>query len=172
MSKLFDFKNDIPLGIQYGDYDSRIISSSQEWKNYYATDGKLNSSTSWCPGSSDKNNHPWIQVNLSEDKYMTSVTLQGRKDKGFGNQFVTKFRILYSKDEKNFEHLEEFEGLSDVDQTIKRWFTIPIKCIAIRLQVLEYSCYPSLRFEFGYVPDYLIENKLKELYNSSESSKI
>ena len=146
MSKLFDFKNDIPLGIQYGDYDSRIISSSQEWKNYYATDGKLNSSTSWCPGSSDKNNHPWIQVNLSEDKYMTSVTLQGRKDKGSENQFVTKFRILYSKDGKNFEHLEEFEGLSDVDQTIKRWFTIPIKCIAIRLQVLEYNCYPSLRF--------------------------
>ena len=164
MSKLFDFKNDIPLGIQYGDYDSRIISSSQEWKNYYATDGKLNSSTSWCPGSSDKNNHPWIQVNLSEDKYMTSVTLQGRKDKGSGNQFVTKFRILYSKDGKNFEHLEEFEGLSDVDQTIKRWFTIPIKCIAIRLQVLEYNVHPSLRFEFGYVPDYMMETKIKEKY--------
>ena len=32
MSKLFDFNNDIPLGIQYGDYDSRLISSSQEFK--------------------------------------------------------------------------------------------------------------------------------------------
>ena len=167
MSKLFDFNNDVPLGIQYGDYDSRLISSSQEFKNYYASNGKLNSPTAWCPAISDKNNHPWIQVSLSEEKFITSVTLQGRKDKAYGNQFVTKFRILYSKDGKNFQHLEEFEGLSDVDQTIKRWFTIPIKCIAIRLQVLEYNCYPSLRFELGYAPDYLIETKVKEKHNNN-----
>ena len=169
MSKFFDFKEDIPLGIQYGDYDSKIISSSQQWENYYAINGKLNSSTSWCPSEKDKNNHPWIQVSFLEDKYMTSVTLQGRKDKGSGNQYVTKFRVLYSKDGKNFEHLEEFEGLSDVDQTIKRWFSIPIKCIAIRLQVLEYNIHPSLRFEFGYIPDYLIENKIIEKKNLIES---
>ena len=95
MSKLFDFKEDIPLGIQYGDYDSKIISSSQEYENYYAINGKLNSSTSWFPSEKDKNNHPWIQVSFLEDKYMTSVTLQGRKDKTYGNQYVTKFRILY-----------------------------------------------------------------------------
>jgi len=167
MSKLFDFNNDIPLGIQYGDYDSRIISSSQEFKNYYASDGKLNSPTAWCPAKSDKDKHPWIQVNLSEEKFITSVTLQGRKDKTYGNQFVTKFRILYSKDGKNFQHLEEFEGLSDVDQTIKRWFTIPIKCIAIRLQVLQYYGWPSLRFELGYAPDYLIDTKIKEKLGNS-----
>ena len=168
MSKLFDFKEDIPLGIQYGDYDSKIISSSQQWENYYAINGKLNSSTSWCPSEKDKNNHPWIQVSFLEDKYMTSVTLQGRKDKGSG-QYVTKVRVLYSKDGKNFEHLEEFEGLSDVDQTIKRWFTYPIKCIAIRLQALEYNVHPSLRFEFGYVPDYIMEAKIKEIKNKNET---
>ena len=95
---------------------------------------------------------------------MTSVTLQARNDKTYGNQFVTKFRILYSKDGENFEHLEEFKGLSELDQAIKRWFTIPIKCIAIRLEVLEYSCYPSLRFEFGYVPDYLMEATIREIH--------
>ena len=98
---------------------------------------------------------------------MTSVTLQGRKDKVSGNQYVTKFRILYSKDGKNFQHLEEFEGLSDVDQTIKRWITIPIKCIAIRLQVLQYYGWPSLRFELGYAPDYLIDTKIKEKLGNS-----
>ena len=41
MTKLFDFKTDIPLGIQYGDYDSKIVSSSQQWEKYYAIDGKL-----------------------------------------------------------------------------------------------------------------------------------
>ena len=160
MAKLFNFKTDIPLGIQYGDYDSKIVASSQQWEKYYAKDGKLNSPTSWCPAEADKNNHPWIQVSFPEEKYMTSVTLQGRKD--YGNQYVTKFRILYSKDGQNFEHLEEFKGLNDVDQTVKYWFSIPIKCIAIRLQVLEYNVYPSLRFEFGYVPDYIMEAKIKE----------
>ena len=164
MSKLFNFREDIPLGIQYGDYDSRIIASSQEWENYYPIYGKLNSSTAWCPSSKDKDNHPWIQVSFLEEKFMTSVTLQARNDKTYGNQFVTKFRILYSKDGENFEHLEEFKGLSELDQTIKRWFTIPIKCIAIRLEVLEYNIYPSLRFEFGYIPDYLIEAKIKEIH--------
>ena len=52
--------------------------------------------------------------------------------------------------------------MNDVDQTVKYWFSIPIKCIAIRLQVLEYSVHPSLRFEFGYVPDYIMEAKIKE----------
>ena len=102
MSKLFDFNNDIPLGIQYGDYDSRIISSSQEFKNYYASDGKLNSPTAWCPATSDKDKHPWIQVNLSEEKFITSVTLQGRKDKTYGNQFVTKIQNSLFKRWKKF----------------------------------------------------------------------
>ena len=171
MAKLFDFKTDIALGIQYGDYDSRIVASSQEWSNYYAINGKLNSSTAWCPASADKDNHPWIQVSFLEEKFMTSVTLQGRKDKGSGNQYVTKFRILYSKDGKNFEHLEEFQGLSEVDQTIKYWFGIPMKCIAIRLEVLEYNVYPSLRFEFGYVPDYIMEAKIKEKHPNYETPK-
>ena len=162
MAKLFNFKTVIPLGIQYGDYDTKIVASSQQWEKYYAIDGKLNSPTSWCPAGADKDNHPWIQVSFPEEKYMTSVTLQGRKDKISGNQYVTQFRILYSKDGQIFEHLEEFNGLNDVDQTVKYWFSIPIKCIAIRLQVLEYNVYPSLRFEFGYVPDYIMEAKIKE----------
>ena len=39
---------------------------------------------------------------------MTSVTLQGRKDIGSGFQYVTKFRILYSKDGSYFEYLAQF----------------------------------------------------------------
>ena len=54
--------------------------------------------------------------------------------------------------------------MNEVDQTVKYWFSIPIKCIAIRLQVLDYNVYPSLRFEFGYVPDYMMETKIKEKY--------
>ena len=169
MSKIFGFEEDIPLGIQYGDYDSKITASSKQWVKYYPIDGKLNSSTAWCPAEADKNNHPWIQVNLPKEKYITSITLQGRKDKKFGNQYLTKFRVLYSKDGINFEHLEEFEGLSDVDQTIKRWLSYPIKCIAIRLQALEYNVYPSLRFEVGYVPDYIMEDKIKEIKNKNEN---
>ena len=154
MLKKLNFENDIPLGIEYGDYDKNITASSQQWEKYFPIDGKLNSSTCWCPSESDKNNHPWIQVNFKNIKFITSVTLQGRKD---CDQYVTKFRILYSKDESNFEHLEKFGGLSNVNETIKRWFTIPIFCKAIRLQVLEFKNHPSLRFELGYFPDYFAQ---------------
>ena len=162
---MFDFKYDIPLGIEYGDYDDQIIGSSQQWSGYYPVNGKLNSSTAWCPSSDDKDKHPWIQVNLKEEKFMTSVTLQGRKD---ANQYVTKFRVLYSKDGKIFEHLEEFMGLTNVTQTQKYWFNIPVFCKAIKLQVLEYSGHPSLRFEFGYIPNYLVNKKIVYL-NSNET---
>ena len=116
---IFNFNNDIPLGIEFGDYDSQIISSSQQWTGYYAINGKLNSSTSWCPSESDKDKHPWIQVNLNNEKFMTSVTIQGRKDTGHGEQYVTKFRVLYSRDGKNFEHLEQFDGLTSINETVK-----------------------------------------------------
>ena len=171
MSRIFDLNNDISLGIEYGDYDNEITSSSQEWEGYYAKDGKLNSSTSWCPANKDKDNHPWIQVNLKEEKFMTSVTLQGRKDTNNGFQYVTKFRVLYSKDGTNFEHLETFQGLTNVNETVKRWFTIPVFCKAIRIQVLEYNIHPSLRFDFGYIPDYLIPIKLKEFNSNNETQK-
>ena len=159
---IFNFNNDIPLGIEFGDYDSQIISSSQEWTGYYAINGKLNSSTSWCPSGSDKDKHPWIQVNLNNEKFMTSVTIQGRKDTGSGEQYVTKFRVLYSRDGKNFEHLEQFDGLTSINETVKRWFNFPILCKSIRIEILEYHIYPSIRFEFGYIPDYIIKAKLNE----------
>ena len=96
---------------------------------------------------------------------MTSVTLQGRVDSNF-NQYVTKFRVLYSKDEINFEHLETFPGLTNNKETKKYWFSVPIFCKSIRIQVLEYYDHPSLRFEFGYLPDYIIKGKLIESKNN------
>ena len=158
---IFNFNYDIPLGIEFGDYDSQITASSQQWEGYYPINGKLNSSTCWCPSNSDKDNHPWIQVNLKNEKYMTSVTIQGRKD-GSDPQFVTKFRILYSIDGNNFEHLEQFDGLTTNNETVKRWFRFPILCKSIKIQILEYKNHPFIRFEFGYIPDYIIKAKLYE----------
>ena len=163
MLKKWNLENDISLGIEYGDYDKNITASSQQWEKYFPIDAKLNSPTSWCPSSVDKDNHPWIQVNFKDVKFITSITLQGRKD---ADQYVTKFRILYSKDGSFFEHLEQFPGLSSVNETIKRWFTIPVYCKAIRLQALEYNNHPSLRFELGYIPDYLAQIMIKNFKNN------
>ena len=170
MLKKLNFENDIPLGIEYGDYDKNITASSQQWEKYFPIDAKLNSPTSWCPSSADKDTHPWIQVNFKDVKFITSVTLQGRKDTGSGLQYVTEFRILYSKDGSYFEHLEQFPGLSNVNETIKRWFTIPVPCKAIRLQVLKYNIHPSLRFELGYIPDYLAKIMI-ENFKMNETPK-
>ena len=91
------------LGIQYGDFDDRIKASSKYDTNHSVKGCKLNKimgnghSSAWCADSSDKN--AWIEVNLGGSHLITGVSIQGRGD---ANQYVTKFRVLYSNDGINF----------------------------------------------------------------------
>ena len=147
---------DYLVGISFGDFDDRIKSSSQYNSNHSVKGCKLNKimtngdASAWCAGENDKEN-PWIQVDLGDEYIINAVSIQGRGD---CNQFVKKFRIKYSKtDEKNLRHLDEFEGNLDDTTVVKRYFKEPIKARIIRLYVLEYYGYPSLRWELHYIID-------------------
>ena len=51
----------------------------------------------WSAKTNDKGQ--WIQVNLGKMKEITKIGLQGRQDY---SQWVTKYKVSYSKDGQNF----------------------------------------------------------------------
>ena len=159
-----NFIQDYFLGIQYGDFDDRIKASSQYDSNFSVKGCKLNKtmenghSSAWCAASSDKN--AWIEVNLGGSYLITGVSIQGRGD---SNQYVTKFRVLYSNDGINFLNISEFRGNNNNTTVEKRQFPIPIYAKFIRIQILEFHEHPSLRFDLHYIPDNIpeiIKNKI------------
>ena len=147
---------DYLVGISYGDFDGKITSSSQYDSNHSVKGCKLNKtmpsgqSSAWCAGNNDREN-PWIQVDLGSEYWINAVSLQGRAD---GNQYVTKFRIKYSRtDENHLRNLDVFEGNKDNTSVVKVYFKEPVLAKIIRLYVMEYHEYPSLRWELHYVMD-------------------
>ncbi len=146
---------DYPIGISYGDFDDKITSSSEYNSEHSVKGCKLNQimpsgqSSAWCAGEKDKE-RPWIQVDLGQTLNIKAVSIQGRND---ANQYVTKFRILWSRDnnESHLLHFYEFEGNNNNYSVVKRIFPQVIPARLIRLQVLSYHEYPSLRWELHYV---------------------
>ena len=165
-----DISPDCFLGIQYGDFDGKIKSSSDYNSNHDVRGCKLNKimpsehSSAWCASDSEKDKNPWIQVNFGKRLLITGVSIQGRAD---SNQYITKFRVLYSNDGTNFSHISEFTGNSDNTTVVKRLFPFPIYANIIRIQVLEYVVYPSLRFDLHYIPNEIpefLKNKILSKY--------
>ena len=161
-----DMIQDCYLGIQYGDFDGKIISSSNHDSQHDPKGCKLNyimpselwHSSAWVSSKSEKN--PWIQVNFEKKLLITGVSIQGRGD---CNQYVTKFRVLYSNDGINFLNVSEFIGNSNNTSIVKRLFPFPIYATSIRIQVLEYYDIPALRFDLHYIPNEIpdtIKNKI------------
>ena len=184
---------DLYLGIQYGDFDGKIKASSSYDVNHDVRGCKLNCimpkkssmpkesnekgetpeskeskepkelietfhSSAWVAARYDKN--PWIQVNLGKTLLISGVSIQGRHDM---NQYVTKFRVLYSNDGEKFWNISEFEGNSDNKTVVKRSFPYPVYATYIRIQILECYAEPSLRFDLHYIPNEipdLIKNKI------------
>ena len=146
------------------DFDDRIRASSEYNSDHSVKGGQSNKimennhSSAWCASASDKN--PWIEVSFPENYLITGVSIQGSGD---CNQYVTKFRVLYSNDGINYLNFSEFEGNSDNTTVVKRQFSIPVYAKYIRIQILEYQEHPSLRFDLHYIPNNipeLIKNKI------------
>ena len=139
---------DYILGIQYGDFDDDIdISSHYNGESIYSKfNCKLNGPYAWVPHDNDKKGY--IQVNLRNGFIINAISIQGRKDCA---QWVTKFRVLWSPDGKEYINLCELEGNSDNNTIEKRYLPEPVFCKGIRIQPLECNNYRSMRFELHYL---------------------
>ena len=84
--------------------DGQISASSQLFVNHTAIQGRLRRKAgSWSAGSSDVNQ--WLQVDLgSQYTKVTRVATQGGNDAA---QWVTKYKLQYSKDGVNFQYYRE-----------------------------------------------------------------
>ena len=137
---------DYILGIQYGDFDNEITSSSDYGSGLVKLNCKINRPNCWLASDNDKNGY--IQVNLRNGFIINAISIQGRNGH---EQCVKKFRLLWSPDGKEYINFCELEGNSDNNTVVKRYLPEPILCKGIRIQPLEYNNYRSMRFELHYL---------------------
>ena len=90
-------------------FDRQITASSELDANHSAIQGRLNfkatanKAGSWSAGSTDSSQ--WLQVDLgSQHTKVTSAATQGRDD---SPQWVTRYKLLYSNDGRDFRHYTE-----------------------------------------------------------------
>ena len=95
-----------PLGLERGNVTDGQLSASSEWDgNHSPRRARLNiqkeGSQRGAWSSRRRDGNQWLQIDLfDETAKVTGVATQGRADY---NQWVTKFRLQYSKDGKNFQ---------------------------------------------------------------------
>ena len=90
--------------------DSQLTASRDGGSTWVVTNGRLDDTyRSWYPGVNDGNQ--WMQVDLLEPMDVSGVILQGRYD---SNQYVTKYKVLYSQDGSNFDYVQDSEGNTEV----------------------------------------------------------
>ena len=138
--------NDYILGIQYGDFDGDITTSSDYGSGLIRENCKLNGPNCWLASNSDKNG--FIQVNLRNGFIINAISIQGRSG---NSQWITKFRVLWSPDGKEYINLCELKGNVDDSTVEKKYLPEPIFCKGIRIQPLECNNYRSMRFELHYL---------------------
>ena len=101
------------LGMESGAITDAQLSASSEWGGSYLyapRQGRLNFQSvsgkkagAWCPRKNDPD--PWLQVDLGSYTTVTRIATQGRN--GWGNWWVTKYRILYSDNGITFQYYKE-----------------------------------------------------------------
>lgn len=89
--------------------DKQITSSSQLNDAHAAMQGRLGSKATKSKGGSwsaaSNNYSQWLEIDLrSQNINVTRVATQGRPD---ASQWVTKYKLQYSKDGVNFQYYKE-----------------------------------------------------------------
>lgn len=101
------------LGMESGTITDAQLSASSEWGGRYLhapRQGRLNFQSdpgkkagAWCPRKNDPD--PWLQVDFRSYTTVTRIATQGRN--GWGNWWVTKYRILYSDNGMTFQYYKQ-----------------------------------------------------------------
>ncbi|CAH3025731.1 unnamed protein product, partial [Porites evermanni] len=99
-----------PLGMQNGAIQDAQIKASSEWDgNHAAIQGRLHfkaipgKAGSWSARSNDMNQ--WLQIDLAnQHTKVTRIATQGRNAY---NQWVTKYKLLFSDNGVNFHYYKE-----------------------------------------------------------------
>ncbi|PFX15365.1 G-protein coupled receptor GRL101 [Stylophora pistillata] len=147
-----------PLGVGSGAIsDKQITSSSQLNDAHAAMQGRLGSKATKSKGGSwsaaSNNYSQWLEIDLrSQNINVTRVATQGRPD---ASQWVTKYKLQYSKDGVNFQYYKEqtktahkvFDGNVDQHTVVYNELVPPITAPFIRFRPVEWHSHISMRVE-------------------------
>ena len=140
---------DYSCGIEFGDYDNLIKSSSDYGEGLVKGSCKLNCPNCWLAADNDKDGY--IEVELKKDhRYLSAISVQGRFDQPSSDQYTKKFRILRSTDGIEFNNWMICDGNINCKEIKKIQFPEIVYCKAIRIQPLECNNYRCLKFELYY----------------------
>ncbi|XP_078357060.1 uncharacterized protein LOC144641914 [Oculina patagonica] len=132
--------------------DGQIRASSWFGARHAAYQGRLHRVAGcWAAYGNDANQ--WLQVHLGSDNTeVTRVATQGRSDYP---QWVTKYKLQYSKDGMNFPYYKEqgktadkdFTGNTDQDTVVYHELRPPIRARYIRFRPIAWHNHISMRVE-------------------------
>ncbi|KAL9968116.1 hypothetical protein ACROYT_G026448 [Oculina patagonica] len=147
----------VPLGMESGAISDGQIRASSQWDaNHAAIQGRLHfqrtgrKQGAWSARRNDANQ--WIQVDLGGYSRVTHVATQGRNAV---NQWVTKYKLLYSNNGARFQYyreegqtaVKEFTGNADQDTVVYHELNPPINARYIRFQPVAWHGHISMRVE-------------------------
>jgi len=95
----------------------------------------------WC-GKTDVTNE--ITVDMTTSVMVSGVAIQGRGD---SDQWVTSYSIETSEDGYNWKNNGKFKGNFDRDTICESRLDLPVLARHVKLRVLEYHVYPSMRLD-------------------------
>jgi len=82
--------------------DSKITASSEQNANTAAKNGRLESGSSWCAGTSDSN--PYLQIDLQTCHIICAVSTQGNSQ---AEEWVTNYILQSSIDGSHWTNYTE-----------------------------------------------------------------
>ena len=97
------------LGMENGKIQDYQITSSSDWNELPAKNGRLNGPSCWAANKNGKNQ--WIQVDFEKPVVVTKIATQGRGE--HYHQWVESYTISYSLDGNNFK-LYQVDGVEKV----------------------------------------------------------
>jgi len=148
-----------------------FTSSSDYNRNYKAHHALLNNEkTYWCAAKQD--DKQWWQVEFPEAMEVSRLNMKGAPQ---GKSYVTRFKLMYSVDKKNWQTLTDFEGLSDGFDTLDFTFENPVNAKCLRIVPMEFVGWPGFRIDFfgkKIVPSKIELQSLVPISNEHELAKM
>ncbi|XP_023210140.1 EGF-like repeat and discoidin I-like domain-containing protein 3 [Centruroides sculpturatus] len=103
----------------------------------------------WCPGHPEA--YEWLQVDFGVPAKVTGILTQGRGD---GRQWVTLYLVSHSMDAYHWKYCSDiygkrklFKGNIDSHSIKHSYLQFPITARFLRIHVMEWHKYPSMRME-------------------------
>jgi hypothetical protein len=118
--------------------------SSENNRNHKANHAFLNNQkTYWAAAKQDLKQ--WWQVELPETMTISKLLMKGSPH---GKSFVKRFNLMYSVDKKNWQNVNDIEGLNDGFSCLEFTFENPFNAKYIRVLPTDFVGFPGFRIDF------------------------